>query len=55
MFVLKDLGQQQNEATTIYYDNKLALSIIKNPVNHGRTKHMKIKYYFACDILKERG
>ena len=38
----------------IYYDNKLALSMVKNPINHDKTKHMKIKYCFVCEAKKEK-
>ena len=48
--ILKDLGQEQVEATNIMCDNISAVSILKNPVFHGRTKHIKIKYHFIREV-----
>ena len=48
--ILKDLGQGQVEATNIMCDNISAVSISKNPVFHGRTKHIKIKYHFIREV-----
>ena len=39
------MGQNQYEATAIWVDNKLAIAITKNPVQHGRTKHIKVKFH----------
>ena len=42
---MKDLGEEQAEATTIWVDNKSAISMAKNPVQHGRTKHINVKFH----------
>ncbi|KAL0311880.1 UNVERIFIED_CONTAM: Retrovirus-related Pol polyprotein from transposon RE1 [Sesamum radiatum] len=43
--ILEDMGEKQEEPTTIYCDNKSAIAITKNPVQHNRTKHIDIKYH----------
>ena len=43
--LLVDLGFPQLQPTIIYCDNKSAISMIKNPSFHGKTKHIKIKYF----------
>ncbi|KAL0425548.1 UNVERIFIED_CONTAM: Copia protein [Sesamum radiatum] len=43
--ILEDIGEKQQEPTTIYCDNKSAIAITKNPVQHSRTKHIDIKYH----------
>ncbi|KAK4411197.1 Pyruvate decarboxylase 2 [Sesamum angolense] len=43
--ILEDIGEKQEEPTTIYCDNKSAITITKNPVQHSRTKHIDIKYH----------
>ncbi|XP_015168566.1 uncharacterized mitochondrial protein AtMg00810-like [Solanum tuberosum] len=48
--MLKDLGYEQTEATKIMCDNSSAVSISKNPVFHGRTKHIKIKFHFIREV-----
>lgn len=44
--VLTDVGHDQVDATTILCDSKSAVAMAKNPVFHGRSKHIKIKYHF---------
>ncbi|GKE08631.1 hypothetical protein Tco_1412182 [Tanacetum coccineum] len=34
---------------SIVWDNKGAIDLSKNPVQHSRTKHIKILHYFLCD------
>ncbi|KAL0331213.1 UNVERIFIED_CONTAM: Retrovirus-related Pol polyprotein from transposon RE1 [Sesamum angustifolium] len=43
--ILEDIGEKQEEPTTIYCDNKSAIAITKNPVQHSITKHIDIKYH----------
>ncbi|KAG8498675.1 hypothetical protein CXB51_005061 [Gossypium anomalum] len=53
--LLDDLNVRQMEATEIKVDNQSAVSIAKNPVFHGKTKHFKIKYHFVreAELAKE--
>ncbi|KAL0419750.1 UNVERIFIED_CONTAM: hypothetical protein Sradi_1388500 [Sesamum radiatum] len=43
--ILEDMGEKLEEPTTIYCDNKSAIAITKNLVQHNRTKHMNIWYH----------
>ncbi|KAG8489409.1 hypothetical protein CXB51_017388 [Gossypium anomalum] len=45
--LLDDLNARQMEATEIKVDNQSAVTIAKNPVFHGKTKHFKIRYHFV--------
>jgi hypothetical protein len=45
---LKQLG-----ATMIQVDNKSAIELAKNPVNHERSKHIDIRFHFIRDHVKE--
>lgn len=38
----------------LYVDNKSAINLAKNPVFHGRSKHIDIRYHFIRDCV-ERG
>lgn len=38
----------------IYIDNKSAIDLARNPVFHGRSKHIGIRYHFICECV-ERG
>lgn len=41
-------------AVTIFIDNKSAIDLAKNPVFHGRSKHIDIRYHFIRECV-ERG
>ncbi|XP_039127020.1 secreted RxLR effector protein 161-like [Dioscorea cayenensis subsp. rotundata] len=43
--MLEDYGLQQG-LLTIFCDNKSAIDISKNPVQHSRTKHIDLRYHF---------
>ena len=51
--VLFDLEQPQMEATNILVNNKSAIAITKNPVLHGRTKHINVKYHAIREAEKQ--
>ncbi|GJR96347.1 hypothetical protein Tco_0268521 [Tanacetum coccineum] len=37
----------------IMCDNKGAIDLSKNPVQHSRTKHIKIRHHFLCDNVQK--
>jgi hypothetical protein len=43
--LLKELGWEQFKPTVIRDDNTGCIALSKNPINHGRTKHMDVKYH----------
>lgn len=51
--ILEDIGEKQEKGTTLYCDNKSAIAIGKNPVNHERTKHIAIKYHFIKEAIEK--
>jgi hypothetical protein len=50
--MLEELRHKQQHPTVIYCDNKSAIALAKNPVFHGRSKHIDIKYHFIRDLVK---
>ena len=44
----------QNKSTNIFFDNKYAIPLTKNPVFHGRGKHIDIKYHYIRDLVKDK-
>ncbi|GJU50116.1 zf-CCHC domain-containing protein [Tanacetum coccineum] len=38
----------------IMCDNKGAIDLSKNPVQHSRTKHIEIRHHFLCDNVQKR-
>lgn len=50
--MLGELLNQDTEATKIFIDNKSATSLGKNPVLHGRSKHIDLRYHFISDNIE---
>ena len=50
--VLFELNLLPKEPTMIYVDNKSAIAMAENPVQHGRTKHINIKFDALRDAEK---
>ncbi|GJW85674.1 ribonuclease H-like domain, reverse transcriptase, RNA-dependent DNA polymerase [Tanacetum coccineum] len=50
--LLGKLTQSQEEKITIQVDNKSAIALMKNPVFHGRSKHIDIKYHFIRECME---
>ena len=38
----------------VYCDNKSAIDISKNPVQHSRTKHIDIRHHFIRELVDEQ-
>ncbi|KAF2323340.1 hypothetical protein GH714_034743 [Hevea brasiliensis] len=50
--ILKDLGQEQSDPTVLWCDNKSTIAIASNPVQHGRTKHINVKFHSIKEAEK---
>ena len=37
----------------IYCDNKSTICLAKDPVYHGKSKHIRVKYHFIRDLIKK--
>ena len=48
---LQDLKIQWSQPMKLYCDNKSAISIAHNPVQHDRTKHIEIDKHFIKEKL----
>lgn len=51
--VLKKLGYGGSESTIIFCDNSSTIKLSKNPVMHGRSKHIDVRFHFLRDLVNE--
>lgn len=51
--VLIDIGFDQKEEMTLFCDNSSAIKLSRNPVLHGRSKHISVRYHFLRDLVAE--
>lgn len=49
--LLTDLDNAEQEATTVFCDNKATITMTKNPAFHSRTKHIDIRYHFIRSLV----
>jgi hypothetical protein len=51
--LLLELVLFEDKPIMLYYDNKAAINITNNPIQHDRTKHVEIDRHFIKDKLDE--
>ncbi|KAG6494325.1 hypothetical protein ZIOFF_049349 [Zingiber officinale] len=52
--ILVDLPQKGTDPTLIYCDNQSAISMTKNPVFHGRSKHIELRHNYIRDMVQKK-
>jgi hypothetical protein len=52
--LLKELGCPMDTEIKIHCDNKVAIVIANNPVQHDRTKHVEVDKHFIKQKLDEK-
>ena len=51
--LLEEVNEQAYQKTTVYIDNKSAIALTKNPVFHGRSKHIHKRYHFIRECVEK--
>jgi hypothetical protein len=51
--VFENLGLAQKECATIWCDNSSTIKLSKNPVLHGRSKHIDVRFHFLRDLVND--
>ncbi|PNX58520.1 type I inositol 145-trisphosphate 5-phosphatase 12-like protein, partial [Trifolium pratense] len=51
--VLSYLKMKQVECIKIYCDNSSSIKLSKNPIMHGRCKHIDVRFQFLRDLTKD--
>jgi ABC-type molybdate transport system substrate-binding protein len=52
--LISEITKQKPKPVTLFVDNNSAIALMKNPVFHGRSKHIDLKYHFIRECV-ERG
>ncbi|XP_048437163.1 secreted RxLR effector protein 161-like [Pyrus x bretschneideri] len=51
--ILSSLNLRQTGSTVVYCDNVSTIKLSKNPVMHGRSKHIDVRFHFLRDLVKD--
>ena len=51
--ILEEIGHSQTEGTKLMCNNASTIKLFKNPVLHGRSKHIRVRFHFLRDLTKE--
>jgi hypothetical protein len=51
--ILRKIGVEQDEGTIIQCDSSSAIQLAKNPVFHGKSKHIHVRFHFLRDLVNE--
>ncbi|CAL2241824.1 unnamed protein product [Prunus armeniaca] len=50
--LLEELCFKQDNPTVIFCDNSSAIKLSRNPIMHGRSKHIDVRFHFLRDFVK---
>lgn len=53
MNLLKELCTKENEVATLMIDNVFALNLANNPIAHGRSKHIEMRFHNLRKFVSE--
>jgi hypothetical protein len=51
--ILEEVKYTQQGPIMLFYDNSSTIKLSKNPVLHGRSKHIDVRFHFLRDLTKE--
>jgi len=52
--ILEEVKYTQQGPIMLFCDNSSTIKLSKNPVLHGRSKHIDVRFHFLRDLTKER-
>jgi hypothetical protein len=50
--LLGEITGTEPKAVNMYVDNSSAIALMKNPVFHGRSKHIDVKFHFIRECVE---
>lgn len=51
--VLEEVGSSQGESTVVFCDNSSTIKLSKNPILHGRSKHIHVRFHFLRELVND--
>ena len=51
--ILKGFNHVQSGGTTIFCDSNSSIELSNNPVLHGQSKHIDVRFYFRRELTKD--
>ncbi|XP_058732610.1 uncharacterized protein LOC131604166 [Vicia villosa] len=51
--VVEELSSNESEIVTLFVDNVLAINLDRNPISHGRSKHIEMKFHYLRGLFSE--
>ncbi|GKV27140.1 hypothetical protein SLEP1_g36344 [Rubroshorea leprosula] len=51
--IMEELELNQHKATSIYCDNNSAIKLSRNPILHGRSKQIHVRYNFLRNLVED--
>lgn len=51
--ILETLSHAQKTSTTVFCDNCSTIKLSKNPVMHGRSKHIDVRFHFLRELTRD--
>ncbi|CAJ2663476.1 unnamed protein product [Trifolium pratense] len=51
--LIAHISSDMNECITIFCDNSSSIKLSRNPVMHGRSKHIDVRFHFLRDLTKD--
>ncbi|RDY10415.1 hypothetical protein CR513_05069, partial [Mucuna pruriens] len=53
LIILEQIGAEEKEETVILCDNNSAIQLSRNPIFHGRSKHIAVRFHFLRDLVND--
>lgn len=51
--IMGKIGMEKDEATIIQCDSSSAIQLARNPVFHGKSKHIQVRFHFLRDLVND--
>lgn len=51
--ILKEIRFDQGEETVLLCDNSSTIKLSRNPVLHGRSKNIHVRFHFLCELVND--